>query len=155
MPRLWLHPPPHRWWRSQGTGGVIEMMRFVVSSKLVALAALALVSTGCLVGPNYKRPDLASPQQFRFVEGAQAESLANTPWFQVFDDPSLQELIKTAIANNLDLRAAVARVEERRAPAGIAKSYLYPQVDGAASYRVRGSTSGEPDEDGEEDNFHQ
>ena len=131
------------------------MMRFVVSSKLVALAALALVSTGCLVGPNYKRPDLASPQQFRFVEGAQAESLADVPWFQVFDDPALQELIKAAIANNLDLRAAVARVEEMRARAGIAKSYLYPQVDGAASYRVRGSTSGEPDEDGEEDNFHQ
>ena len=45
-------------------------------------------------------------------------------------------LIKTAIANNLDLRAAVARVEEARARAGIAKSFLYPQVDGGASYAL-------------------
>ena len=50
----------------------------------------------------------------------------------MFDDPALQDLIKTAIANNLDLRAAVARVEEMRARAGIAKSFLYPQVDGVA-----------------------
>jgi multidrug efflux system outer membrane protein len=132
------------------------MMRSVASTNLAAVTALALVSAGCLVGPNYKRPELASPQQFRFVEGPQAESLADVPWFTVFDDPALQELIKSAIANNLDLRAAVARVEEMRARAGIAKSYLYPQVDGAASYRARGATSAQPDENGDtEDTFHQ
>jgi multidrug efflux system outer membrane protein len=121
----------------------------------MGVVPIALLSAGCLVGPNYKRPDLASPQQFRFVEGAQAESLANAPWFQVFDDPSLQELIKTAIANNLDLRAAVARVEEMRARAGIAKSYLYPQVDGTANYSARGATSAQSDGADDEDTFHQ
>ncbi len=130
------------------------MARSVVSAQLVALAA-ALLSVGCLAGPNYKRPELVSPQQFRFVEGAQAESLADAPWFKVFDDPALQALIKEAIDSNLDLRAAVARVEEMRARAGIAKSFLYPQVDAAASYRVRGASSGEPDATGDEDNFHQ
>src|SRR5262249_49011346 len=131
-------------------------MRSVASARLIALISVALVSGGCLVGPNYKRPELASPQQFRFVEGAQAESLADAPWFKVFDDPALQELIKAAIANNLDLRAAVARVEEMRARAGIAKSYLYPQIDGAANYRARGATSAQADENGdEEDTFHQ
>jgi len=125
-------------------------------ARFSCLIAVTVVSAGCLVGPNYKRPELASPQQFRFVEGAQAESLADAPWFKVFDDPALQELIKTAIANNLDLRAAVARVEEMRARAGIAKSFLYPQVDGAASYRVRGATSAQADTEGdEEDTFHQ
>jgi outer membrane protein, multidrug efflux system len=109
----------------------------------------------CISFPNYKRPELVTPQQFRFVEGAQAESLADAPWFKVFDDPALQALIKEAIDSNLDLRAAVARVEEMRARAGIARSFLYPQVDGAASYRVRGSSSGEPDATGDEDNFHQ
>lgn len=131
------------------------MACLAVPGRLTGLAAVALLSAGCLVGPNYKRPELASPQQFRFVEGAQAESLADVPWFQVFDDPALQELIKTAIANNLDLRAAVARVEEMRARAGIARSYLYPQVDGAASYRARGATSAEPDANDDEDTFHQ
>jgi outer membrane protein, multidrug efflux system len=130
------------------------MARSVVPAQLLALAA-ALLSVGCLAGPNYKRPELVTPQQFRFVEGAQAESLADAPWFKVFDDPALQALIKEAIDSNLDLRAAVARVEEMRARAGIARSFLYPQVDGAASYRVRGSSSGEPDATGDEDNFHQ
>jgi outer membrane protein, multidrug efflux system len=131
-------------------------MLSVASARLIGLVSVAFVSAGCLVGPNYKRPELASPQQFRFVEAPQAESLADVPWFNVFQDPALQELIKAAIANNLDLRAAVARVEEMRARAGIAKSYLYPQVDGVASYRVRGATSAEPDENGDdEDTFHQ
>jgi outer membrane protein, multidrug efflux system len=131
-------------------------MLTVASARLIGLATIACVSAGCLVGPNYKRPELASPQQFRFVEGAQAESLADVPWFKVFDDPALQELIKAAIANNLDLRAAVARVEEMRARAGIAKSYLYPQIDGAANYRARGATSAQEDENGDdEDTFHQ
>jgi outer membrane protein, multidrug efflux system len=131
------------------------MAHLVVPVRLSGLAAVALVSTGCLVGPNYQRPQMPSPQQFRFVEGAQAESLADVPWFQVFDDPALQTLIKEAISSNLDLRAAVARVEEMRARAGIAKSYLYPQVDGAASYRARGATSAQPDGTDDEDTFHQ
>ena len=60
-----------------------------------------------------------------------------SPWFQVFDDPTLQALIREGIDRNLDLRVAVARVEEARARAGIAKSFLYPQVDGVANYGVR------------------
>ena len=131
------------------------MDALVASVRAMGVIGLSFLSTGCLVGPNYQRPQMPSPQQFRFVEGAQAESLADAPWFKVFDDPALQELIKAAIASNLDLRAAVARVEEMRARAGIAKSYLYPQIDGAASYRARGATSAESDGTDEEDTFHQ
>ncbi len=142
--------------------GDIEMMSPVSRAEAVAGAAqavgvimLSILSTGCLAGPNYKRPEMASPQQFRFVEGAQAESLADAPWFQVFDDPALQALIKEAIDANLDLRAAVARVEEMRARAGVAKSFLYPQVDGVANYSARGATSGESEKNDDEDTFHQ
>ncbi len=99
---------------------------------------LASLFAGCMVGPNYARPQMPTPPQFRFVqEPAQAETLADAPWFRVFEDPTLQGLIKEAIANNLDLRIAVARLDEARARAGIAKSYLYPQVDGVASYGAR------------------
>jgi multidrug efflux system outer membrane protein len=121
----------------------------------IGVIVLSLLSAGCLLGPNYMRPEMPTPQQFRFVEGAQAESLADAPWFQVFDDPALQALIKDAIGNNLDLRAAVARVEEMRARAGIAKSFLYPQIDGTASYRLRVATNAEPNATDEEDTFHQ
>src|SRR5262249_35762276 len=95
------------------------------------------------VGPDYKRPEMQQPAQFRFVESpAQATSLADAPWFQVFEDPTLQGLIRDAIARNLDLRAAAARVEIARARAGIAKSFLYPQVDATASYTTRQTVGG-------------
>jgi len=100
------------------------------------------------VGPNYERPRLPTPPAYRFVEApAQAQSFADMAWFQVFDDPALQALLREAIANNLDLRVALAHVEEARARAGIAKSYLYPQVDGTASYGVRGASSTEESND--------
>jgi outer membrane protein, multidrug efflux system len=130
-------------------------MHTAASARLIGLVTVASVSAGCLLGPNYQRPELTSPQQFRFVEGAQAESLADVPWFGVFEDPALQDLITTAIMSNLDLRAAVARVEEMRARAGIARSYLYPQVDGVADYRARAATNAQPDETDDEDTFHQ
>ena len=62
-------------------------------------------SPAARVGPNYKRPEMPAPAQYRFAEGpAQAESMADLKWWQVFDDPALQALIQQAIANNLDLR---------------------------------------------------
>jgi multidrug efflux system outer membrane protein len=110
----------------------------------VAAAVLALLAAGCApVGPNYRRPAMPTPAQYRFVESSQAESLADVPWWQVFDDPTLQALIREAIANNLDLRAAAARVERARAEAGIARSFLYPQIDGAANYTIQ-QNSGTP-----------
>jgi len=97
---------------------------------LPAVLALAAFAAGCAaVGPNYKRPELAPPIQYRGVQGAAAaESLADLPWWQVFDAPTLQALIREGIGNNLDLKVASARVVESRALAGVAKSFLYPQV---------------------------
>src|SRR5262245_3849879 len=107
--------------------GATDMRRRRTCSTVLCTAALALPLAGCAaVGPNYERPPLVNPAQYRFVEGtAQAQSLADSPWYQVFDDPTLQALIREALANNLDLQMAVARVEEARARAGIAKSFLY------------------------------
>lgn len=114
------------------------MRRVTSGSAAVLVAAAASALAGCAaVGPNYARPVMPSPAQYRFVGSEQAESLADTPWFEVFEDLTLQALIREAITNNLDLRAAVARVEEARARAGIAKSFLYPRVDGVASYAIR------------------
>ncbi len=125
---------------------------------LVRLAlgvAAASVLTGCMMGPNYARPQMPTPAQYRFAEGAQAESMADAMWFQIFDDPSLQTLIREGIANNLDLRVAVARVEEARARAGIPTTFLYPQVDGIASYSVRQASTASKDGGVQEDTTHQ
>jgi multidrug efflux system outer membrane protein len=102
------------------------------SSLAIVILAAAPLWAACTVGANYARPPMPSPAQYRFVNGPEAESLADVPWFQVFQDPALQALIRDALANNLDLRAAAARVEEARARAGVVKSFLYPQVDGVA-----------------------
>ena len=111
-----------------------------------SLAAAALVVTvlaGCTLGPNYKRPQMPAPPQHRFVEGpAEAESIADVPWWEVVEDPHLVALIRDAIANNLDLQVAAARVEEARAVAGISKSFLYPQVGFGAGYGA-GQLSGD------------
>jgi multidrug efflux system outer membrane protein len=135
---------------------VTEMRRSVVSTLCWAVVVVPL--SGCAVGPNYARPEMPTPEQYRFVEGTQAESMADAPWFEVFDDQTLQNLIRAAIATNLDLQTAVARVEEARARAGIAKSFLYPQVDGVASYNARQASNAPGQGDtpvGEEDTTHQ
>ena len=103
---------------------------------LVALPVLvAVIVSGCRVGPEYKRPDLAPPPNYRGAPATTAaESMADVPWWQVFDDPALQGLVRDAIANNPDLRLAVARVSEARALAGVAKSFLYPDINLNAGY---------------------
>jgi len=117
-------------------------MRRLSLRALAGASALSAALAGCTVGPDYERPQMPTPDQFRFVDGpAQAQTLADTPWFDVFQEPELQALIKEALLNNLDLQAALARVEEARARAGIAKSYYYPQVDGAFNAGWRGSSS--------------
>jgi len=111
-------------------------IRSGAARRIAAALVVAAAVTACApVGPKYARPNVPAPGQYRFIEGAaQGESLADAPWWRVFDDSTLQALIREAIANNLDLRAAVGRVKEARARAGIAKSYLYPQVDASAAY---------------------
>lgn len=117
------------------------MVRHPLGALVLALTVSAALA-GCTVGRDYERPQIISPDQFRFVNGPeQAQTLADAPWFEIFQDPALQALIKEALVNNLDLQAALARVEEARARAGIAKSYYYPQVDGTLSTGWRGAGS--------------
>ena len=92
--------------------------------------ALCLLFTGCTLGPDYQRPPVVTPDNYRGVQGAPvAESLADTPWWEIFKDPVLQDLIREALNNNYDLRTAAARVEEARAQIGVTRSFLYPQVN--------------------------
>ncbi|HEY1270172.1 MAG TPA: efflux transporter outer membrane subunit [Candidatus Binatia bacterium] len=98
----------------------------------VAPAFAAITATvalyACALGPNYKRPTVASPPGFRGQEGAaQQASIADLPWWQVFNDPALAALIKDALANNYDLLVAVQRIEQARAVAVQVRSEFFPQ----------------------------
>lgn len=101
----------------------------------VALAALGL--SGCMVGPDYTRPEISAPAVFRYQEPA-VRDLANTAWWQQFDDPVLDSLINEALANNKDLRIAAARVEEFAGVLTSTRAALFPQIGyGAAGSRDR------------------
>jgi len=92
--------------------------------------ALAAITTGCTVGPDYKRPELVPPPVYRGqTPPPTPESLADAGWWQVFDDPVLQNLIRDGLTSNFDLKLATARVVEARELAGFAKSFRYPQVN--------------------------
>src|SRR6267154_2289180 len=87
--------------------------------------------TACTVGPNYRRPIVQVPQNFRAPDplpNPQAESFADLKWWEVFKDPDLQELVKTALQQNYDIRDAAARVEAARANLGITRSDQFPHV---------------------------
>ena len=94
------------------------------------VAIVALLVSGCMLGPDYSRPPVVVPDNYRFaVAPATAESIADLPWFDVFRDPVLQQLVREALQNNYDLRIAAARVEEARANIGIVRSFLYPTIN--------------------------
>src|SRR5713101_8394341 len=107
-------------------------------NKLAPLMFAMLVSgfvAGCKVGPNYKRPTVQTPTEYRELKEApqtqvqpQVASYADLPWWQVFQDPTLQELIRTALKQNYDLQLATERISAGRAQVQITRSNLFPQV---------------------------
>lgn len=116
---------------------------------VTALAALALAGAlaGCNVGPDYAAPVRPTPASFAEVgEGgvrsAPADEAALQQWWRTFGDPTLDSLVDRAVASNLDLRIAEARLREARALRAVAASELLPAVDGVGSYqRQRSSES--------------
>jgi multidrug efflux system outer membrane protein len=104
----------------------------------IVVATLAMGSlAGCKVGPNYHRPDVQTPSTYRALAPdaqAQAASYADLPWWEVFHDPKLQELIRTALKQNYDLQLATERINAARAQLTITRSSLYPQVSGDANF---------------------
>ncbi len=97
------------------------------------VAAAALAATACSFAPAYRRPEAGVPQDFRLAKPNETASVADLPWWEVFRDPTLQELIREALANNQDLALAAARVDEARATVGISKADFYPQVVAGAA----------------------
>lgn len=106
---------------------------------LLSAALTAALSCGCMVGPNYHRPAVQTPASFRDLSeppaaAAQASSYADLPWWQVFQDPQLQELIRTALKQNYDLQIATERINQARAQVAITRSSLFPQVSTNANF---------------------
>jgi multidrug efflux system outer membrane protein len=110
-----------------------------ISRQFALVAFISFGLTGCMVGPNYKRPTVQTPANFRDLSAnpqlqAQTASYADLPWWQVFQDPQLQELIRTALKQNYDLLIATERINAARAQVMITRSRLFPQVGGNADF---------------------
>lgn len=97
------------------------------SSLLLVTSSLLLAATSvAAVGPDYHRPEIASPVAWK--QAAPAETLPRGDWWKTFNDPVLDDLVARALSANQNLAAAAARVEQARAAAGIARSNYLPSV---------------------------
>ena len=128
--------------------------------KLIFFLFLILITCGCAVGPNYRRPQVYVPGAYRGAPPQEAanpeqnasrqepahtespsqasESFGDQKWWDVFEDTQLQELIRTALQNNYDVRIAAARILEAQAQLGITRADQLPTIDaGAAAVNER------------------
>ncbi len=116
----------------------------------LGLSVFCLVTlAGCMVGPNYRPPVTAVPENWNgqeVVTPAHPSKTAPNPvalveWWNTFKDPTLSSLVEMAIRSNLDLRQAEARIRQARATRGVAGAPLWPEVDASALYqRSQGSS---------------
>jgi len=100
-------------------------------TKLAALLLVVLLTAGCAVGPNYKRPSVDVPGTYRGATPP-AESLADQKWWEVFQDQQLQGLIRTALQQNYDVRIAATRILQAQAQVGITRAGQLPTIGGGA-----------------------
>ncbi len=114
----------------------------MITRCISAVLVLGLL-TGCTVGPKYRRPEISTPAVFRGSNGAgDHASLADLKWFEVFKDEQLQDLVRTALRENYDLRAATVRVEAARAALGITRADQVPAIDGGADLTTQRISTG-------------
>jgi NodT family efflux transporter outer membrane factor (OMF) lipoprotein len=96
--------------------------------------AMAIGLSGCLVGPNYKRPKVGLPDQYRGASSPSTDSIADRKWSELFQDDRLKDLVATALQENFDVRIAAERVLEAQAQVGIARANLFPTLDATGSF---------------------
>ena len=106
-------------------------------SHRLALLSIALLASGCTVGPNYKRPMVAVPGSYRGMipeqtTQTQIGSLGDQKWWEIFQDEQLRAFIRTALQQNYDLRVAASRVLEAQAQVGITRADQFPSLSGGA-----------------------
>ena len=106
-----------------------------VPSGVGLLAVLVVLLAGCTVGPNYHRPTVDVPADFRNqTTDSSAQSLGDQKWAAIFEDQELQKLIRAALEKNFDVRIAAARILQAQAQVGITRADQFPQISGSAGF---------------------
>lgn len=116
----------------------------MINRRILALCGAGLIAAGCTVGPDYTRPEVATPPVYRAADAAPpvagAASFGELEWSSVFPDPDLQALIRTALMQNFDLRIAAQRILQAQSQVTVARSQQFPTVDGSVSAPYTGFT---------------
>lgn len=110
-------------------------------SPTITFICYALLLTGCVVGPDYKKPEVSTPQAFKYAQADGEQQAVSPQWWEAYGDAELSTLIEQGTRESPDLAGALARVRQAAAVAGVAESSLFPNVDFFAS-AVRQRTSG-------------
>lgn len=121
----------HEWYLQKGMKKTKRGNGFF--SAVLLCIGLAVLTTGCAVGPNFVRPEAPMPEQWLKADaaGLKRDATDYSQWWRVFDDPVLDRLVEKAYQQNLDLQIAGMRIYEARAQLGIAIGNLYPQSQSA------------------------
>ncbi|MFO7553881.1 MAG: efflux transporter outer membrane subunit [Desulfobacterales bacterium] len=110
---------------------MIEMKKLAQIVTLMMIVSL----TGCAMGPDFKKPVVETPHNFRFSD-SQSKEVVNLKWWELFDDPVLYSLVVAALKDNKDLMIAASRIEEARASLGFTRADQYPRLDIEGSART-------------------
>ena len=103
----------------------------------LALAVFSMLLLACAMGPDYSRPDIATSDSFRMAEESKdLPSLANMPWWELYQDEELQRLIRIALEENKDLKRAVASIDEFQARLYTARMDFAPQFSATGNLPV-------------------
>lgn len=103
--------------------------------RLTSVLALLATTSSCAVGPNYQRPEVKPPEAHRGREAKAAEaSIAELPWWEMFQDPGLARCLKEALTQGYDVKAAMARIEQARAQARAAMWAFFPTFGGQVGF---------------------
>jgi multidrug efflux system outer membrane protein len=111
--------------------------------RAATLGLYLLLVGGCVLGPDYRRPAVPVPESWR-IDPVSARSWGDGPWWRQFQDPVLDALIAEALASNLDLRIAAARITELEGRLGVERAALLPQVGAEAAIGRQRTTEAGP-----------
>jgi multidrug efflux system outer membrane protein len=117
----------------------------------IFILVVIIFLTGCMLGPDFQKPVIDTPERFRFSD-EEAEEVVNLKWWELFNDPVLNSLVTTALIDNKDVRIAASRIDEARASLGFTRADQYPffDIEGGAT---RGNFGGGRRSDSTDNNF--
>jgi len=109
-------------------------INYMMKNKKLTLFLISLLITGCAVGPDFKKPDVESPEDYQFsqtlqVDSSYADSLINLQWWTLFEDTLLDTMVQIALQENKNILIAASRMEQARASLGFVKADALPRLD--------------------------